>query len=365
VSRTLFRHLLGEYLKLLLGVLGVLTAIFLVGDFVDRAKSYTGPHWLADVAVLYGYKALLTVHQLAPAALLIAAGLLVTGLRKRGELTALRSLSFGPAALYVPVAVVALLIGLGLVAFGEAFVGHASRRVDEITLHRFKRWGDWRFYYKPKQWFRHDDRLFFLEEGDVQAGFRNVTVLRLSPDFRLLERLDAGRMDAVSGNRWKLSGVIDRTFDGPGKSTLRREDTEVRDLGITEPELNIRTGKPEQMRLAELRRQIRARSEVGLPVGQYRLALHDKFAYPLAGFPAALLAVALTLRRERSRELSSAMVQGLAITVLLWAVMVVAKTLVTSGRMDAGLASWLPAILMGGAALIPMFGASLPPKGAR
>lgn len=346
MTRTLFRYLAAEYLRLALGVLFVLVAIFLVGDFVDRAKSYTGPHWAQDVAVLYGYKALLTLQQLAPAALLLGAGMLVAGLRKRGELTALRALSFGPLSLYAPVAVVVALCALGLVAFNEVFVGHASRRVDEITLQRFHRWGDWRFYYQPKQWFRHDDRLFFLEHGNVESGFRNVTVLRLSPDFRLLERVDADRMESVEGSRWRLTHATRRTFPAKGQSELEALEDTVLDLGITEPELNIRTGKPEQMRIPELRRQIRARAEVGLPVAQYVLALHDKFAYPLAALPAALLALGLALRRERAVELSAAVVQGLGITVGLWGVMVVARTAALSGRVPPVEASWLPCTLL-------------------
>lgn len=353
--RTMFRYLLAEYLRLVLGVLFVLVAIFLVGDFVDRAKSYTGPHWAQDVAVLYGYKALLTLQQLAPAALLLGAAMLVSALRKRGELTALRALSFGPGTLYVPVALVTVVAAVGLIVFGEAFVGQASRRVDEITSQRFHRWGDWRFYYQPKQWFRHDDRLFYLERGDVRSGFENVTVLRLSPDFRLLERVDADRMEALEGARWRLEGVIDRTFPAPGRSQVQQWKHMVADLGITEPELNIRTGKPEQMRIPELRRQIRARSEVGLPIGQYVLALHDKFAYPLAAVPAALLAMGLALRREKSAELSAAVVQGLGITVALWAVMVVAKTAVLTGRVSAAEASWAPVFLLAlGALALPL-----------
>jgi len=346
VSRTLLRHLAAEYLRLVFGILFVLVAIFLVGDFVDRAKSYTGPHWAQDVSVLYSYKALLTIQQLAPAALLLGAGMLVVGLRKRGELTALRALSFGPWTLFAPVVAVTVLASLGLIAFNEVFVGHASRRVDEITLQRFHRWGDWRFYYQPKQWFRHDDRLFYLEHGNVQTGFKNVTVLRLSPDFRLLERVDADRMASVDGARWHLTQVVDRTFPAPGESQVSNLKDAVLDLGITEPELNIRTGKPEQMPIPELRRQIRARSEVGLPVAQYVLALHDKFAYPLAAIPAALLALGLALRRERSVELSAAVVQGLVITIGMWGVMVVARTLTLSGRIPPVRASWMPCLLL-------------------
>ena len=144
-----------------MGILAGLLTVFLVVDFVDRARAYTGEGWVWDVVELYGCKALVATQQLGPAALLLAAGTSVSALRKRGEVTAILALGFGPAALLPPG-------GGGGAAwrwhrgFDEFVVGHASRRVDEITTQRFNRWGDWRLFYTPKQWFRQSDRIFYL-----------------------------------------------------------------------------------------------------------------------------------------------------------------------------------------------------------
>jgi len=100
VRGLLFRHLCAMYLRLGSTIFfGVLT-VFLVADFVDRAKSYTGPNWIRDVLVLYGYKTVVAGHQLAPAALLLGAGALVAVLRSKGELTAIQALGFSPWTLY-------------------------------------------------------------------------------------------------------------------------------------------------------------------------------------------------------------------------------------------------------------------------
>ena len=95
----------------------------------------------------------------------------------------------------------ALVAALALGLLDEFVVGHASRRVDEITALRFHRWGDWRSFYERKQWFRHQDRILHLEGGDVESGFRGVTVLRLTPDFELAERVDAQAMEHAGGTR--------------------------------------------------------------------------------------------------------------------------------------------------------------------
>jgi len=342
----LLRHVLRRYLVLVGAVLAGLLVVFLVADFVDRARAYTGPNWVRDVLELYGWKGVVATHQLAPAALLLASATLVSLLRRRGELTAILALGFGRRALILPVGAVALGAALVLGLLDELVVGHASRRVDEITALRFHRWGDWRSYFERKQWFRHQDRILHLESGDVDSGFRGVTVLRLTPEFELAERVDALGMEHAGGTRWRLRGVTRRVFDRRGGLRLTELPEETVDLGIPASLLAIRPGRPEQMRVPVLRQQIRARREVGLPDRLYLLALGNRFAYPLAGVPAALVAVALALRPGRGGSLTGALVEGLAVTMGLWGLTVIARALVNAGRMAPFLAAALPILAL-------------------
>jgi len=342
----LLRHVLRRYLVLVGAVLAGLLVVFLVADFVDRARAYTGPNWVRDVAELYGWKALVAAHQLAPAALLLASATLVSLLRRRGELTAILALGFGRRVLFLPVAGVALVAAVALGLLDEFAVGHASRRVDEITALRFHRWGDWRSFYERKQWFRHEDRILHLESGDVESGFHGVTVLRLTPDFDLAERVDAQAMEHAGGTRWRLLAVTRRVFDRRGGLRLTELPEETVDLGITRVLLGIRPGRPEQMRVPVLRQQIRARREVGLSDRLFVLALGNRFTYPLAGVPAALLAVVLALRPGRGASLTGALVEGLAVTMGLWGLTVVARALVNAGRMAPLLAAALPLLAL-------------------
>ncbi|MFN7131560.1 MAG: LptF/LptG family permease, partial [Myxococcales bacterium] len=73
--RLLWRYLAAEYLKAFVATLVAVSAIYLVVDFVDRAKTYTGEGWQAAVAELYLHKFVTMGFQLAPAAMLMAAGI--------------------------------------------------------------------------------------------------------------------------------------------------------------------------------------------------------------------------------------------------------------------------------------------------
>jgi lipopolysaccharide export system permease protein len=342
VRKTLFFYVMRTYVRFALGIFAAVLTVFLVVDFVDRARAYTGEGWVWDVLRLYGNKALVATQQLGPAALLLAAGAAVSSLRKRGEVTALRALTFGPAALYVPIGLCALVACVGLIAFDERVVVTASRRVDEISTQRFNRWGDWRLYYTPKQWFRRGEHVFFLRAGSAEKGFQDVAILTLTPQFKLSRRLDAEGMYPLEGTRWRLTGVVERSFSADGRTSVRTLAEAEYELGVPARSFRIRPGRPEQMQVRELREQIAARTEVGLASRQYELALHNRFAYPLAGVPAALLAVGLALRQNRRGHLTAAIVEGLLISVAMWGLMVVSRTLVMTERMAPAVAAWLP-----------------------
>lgn len=343
---TLRRYVLRSYATFVAGILGIVLAIFLVTDFVDRAKAYTGPNVVADVAVLYGYKALVFTHQLGSAVLLLAAGACVSALRKRGEVTAIGALSFGPSALYLPIGMLAVAASGALVAFDEYVVTNAAAKVEQITVHRFHRWGDYRFYFKPKQWYRRGDRLFYLRQGTADQGFNDVTILTVTEDFQLARRLDAQSMLHTQGTVWRLEGLVDRTFTKDGGTRVHVSQNAELDLGAGPEGFRVRMGRPEQMRLSELAEQIRTRAEVGLPTRQFLLGFHNRFAYPFAGVPAALLAVGLALRPGRRGHLTTAMIEGLVVAVTLWGLMVVCRTLVLAERMPPVLAAWAPFIVL-------------------
>jgi lipopolysaccharide export system permease protein len=346
VRLTLFFYVMRTYARFAVGIFAAVLTVFLVVDFVDRARAYTGEGWVWDVLRLYGNKALVATQQLGPAALLLAAGATVSTLRKRGEVTALRALTYGPASLYLPIGLSALLACLGLVAFDEAVVVKASRRVDEITTQRFNRWGDWRLYYTPKQWFRRGEHVFFLRAGSAEEGFQDVSILTLTPYFKLTRRLDAESMHPMEGTRWRLTGVLERSFLPDGRTQVRTARELEYDLGVPARSFRIQPGRPEQMRVPELAEQIVARTELGLASRQFALSLHNRFAYPLAGFPAALLAVGLALRPNRRGHLTAAIVEGLLIAVAMWGLMVVCRTLVMTERLAPVVAAWLPSLVL-------------------
>lgn len=351
-SRTLMAYVLRLYALFFAGIFLVVMAVFLIADFGDRVQLFL-EHRLSDVLLLYWNKSLVAAHQLGPAAMMLAGGATVSTLRRRGELTALFALSNAPRTVYLPVVVSGLCGAAFWVAFDEWVVTSAGARVDEISVTRFDRWGDWSAYYGNKEWFRKGSTLFHVKSSDREESFEQSSILSLSPSFELVERWDARRMTWLGGTQWRLEEVEHRSFGSGGGFRLERSDAQVMDLGVELKYFRIRKGRPEQMRVRHLLEQIDARREVGLPVSRLRLALQSRFSYPLTGFAAAMLAVGLALRSNRKAHLTATLVEGIFITFALWGTMVAGKALVLGERVPPALAAWGPfgALLAAGLAL--------------
>ena len=117
-------------MRLFVATLGGVVLIYLVIDFADRAHTYSGRAWGRAAAELYANKAAVVAYQLAPAALIIAAALVVTLLSRRGELTALLALGVRPLRLASPIAALSYfvlgLMGLALGVTVEWVAVHKS-----------------------------------------------------------------------------------------------------------------------------------------------------------------------------------------------------------------------------------------------
>jgi lipopolysaccharide export system permease protein len=342
-------------LAALVGVVGIYLAV----DYVDNSGSYVNvPGWGPLVLELYANMAVVVVRQLAPAAMLLGAGIAVSGFRQTREYTALRAAGLGPWRLAGPVVATVLAFGLLLVIVHDAVGVRAAERVQELRAFTFDKGGDRRSLEAaraPKRWFRgHDGRRVYHLRGVLpEGGFQSVTVLELTPDFRLARRIDAAGM-RPDGAEWILEDVVDRTFLADG--SLQVEQAPSRRYRFDEPPDAFRVvpGNPTQMRWTKLVDQIAVRGRLGLPTAEFELERDNRLAYPLAGVPGALLAIALALRANRKGHISAALLESVGVSLVFWGVQGVSTALGLSGRVSPGLAAWAPDaifLLLGAAAV--------------
>jgi lipopolysaccharide export system permease protein len=342
----LFGYAVRRTLASVLGALAGVVAIYLAVDFVDNSAGFSGPGWFPAVLELYANKAAVVARQVAPAAMLLGAAVAVSGFRNTREWTAMRALGLGPWRLALPVLSVTFAAGMALVVLHDAVGVRAAERAEEIGALRFGRGGDQRRVLaarEPKRWFRGTDgrRIYHLRGHLPGGGFQNVTVLEVDDAFRLVRRIDAGRMRPAE-EEWLLEQVEDRTFAADGAMTLARADA--RRYRFDEPPeaFSVVAGRPSQMRWETLVQQIDLRKRLGLPTLDFELERENRVAYPFAAVPGALLALALALRRNRKGHVSAALLEAVGVSLLFWAAQGVSWALALSGRVPPFVAAWAP-----------------------
>ena len=346
MGNLLFRYVAFRYLHLLVLIWLGLVVIFLVVDFGDQLKMYLARP-IEDVLLMYWNKFLLCLSQMCPVAMLLAGGSSITVLAHRSEVKAMLALGASPWVLYAPVGLCALGVGIGLVVFDEKVATQAGRKVDELQVHRFKRYGKLGVYFIPKQWFHIEDTMFYMSSQE-KGVFQNVSVFRLSPSFQMLERIDAETMRHEEGEVWQLTEVRFRRFLEDGHIETQAEPVAfLRFPKSSADSFRIFSGRPEWMDLQTLWTQRQLRAQVGLSTPALSLALHNRFATPLLGVLGALLTVVLTQRPGRRGQLTLALTEGIFVSVLLWGSLVVGRTLVMGERITPALAAWAPVVFLG------------------
>ncbi len=350
---TLFLHLARRALAAFLGALVAVVVLFVAVEFAEGASQFQGEGALRDALRVYGFRAAAVAWQVAPAAMLLAASLVATGLRRTREYDAMRALGLGPWRVAVPVLGVAGLVAAGMVLFDDAFAAGAAARADEIKAGRGRGTNAWSRWQEHKTWFRGRDgrRIYELRAAGPAGSFERVTVLELSPDFRIARRIDAARMLPGSDGTWLLEEVEERTFLPGGAMTL--EAAASRSYRFDEDPMSfaVLPGWPAQMRREVLAEQVAVRSRLGLPTAEYELEWHRKLAYPFAAVPASLLALGLALRRGRKGFVTASLVEAVAVSLGFYGIQGLAWSMARSGQVPAPAAAWLTDVLFAAAGL--------------
>ncbi len=345
---TLFLHVARRALLAFVVSLGAVVALFLVVDFAENASVFTGPGWLAAVVALYVNRTAVVASQTAPAAMLFAAAVTASDLRRTREYTALRALGLGPWRVALPVVAVAALVAAGAGWLRDAVVVEASARADEIMATRFHR-ASATAAHERQRWFRGrgGHRIYHLRAGTEEATFERVTILEVSEAFRLSRRIDAARMRPGAGTgEWILDDVSERSFHADGSVVLAVWPNRTYLFEEDPGAFAVRPGRPAQMRRGVLREQITLRQRLGLPARDFTLEWHNRLSYPLATIPAALLALAIALRRERKGHVTASLVESVAVSLGFWALQAICWSLAVSGRLSPVIAAWSPDLLL-------------------
>lgn len=342
----LTRYLAMSYVRTAIATLVGVVSVVLVVDFADRAYSFRGAGWVTNVIRLYANLSIDLAYQVAPSALLLAAGITASALRQQGELTAFHALGNPPRRIYAAILATCALGCAALVTLNDWVVVDASRKADEIKAASFRRPADFSTYFGQQHWFRSGDRIYNLRGSDGDA-FTRVSLFEVTPSFALQKRIDAERMEPQPDGGWLLRDATVSNFDGGARTGVER----LPELSLRLPEsasdFRLKVGYPNQMSLIALVDQIGVREKMGLPTAEYTHELHNRIAYPFAAVPGAFLALLLALRKNRKGHLATALAEGILVSLCMFTLLTIFRAVGHGGSLPPALAAWMPVLLLG------------------
>lgn len=340
LERYVARLTAGMFIALTLGVV----ALFLVIDFGDWLRIYAGKP-AADVALLYWYRSHVAMVQFAPAALVLAAGLAVTVVRRRGEWTALRALGASPATVVRPILVVACAAAVGLVGFQEFVVSSSGPKIDRLMVERFDRWGDFLSVYSPRRWFKVGDALLNVRGEANPERLEDVRLFRLGAGADLVNWIEAGRLTFVRDGLWRADEATELHFAGAEARAGRKGSFELA-LPLRPEVTQLAVGRPEWLPLSVLQPQVALMAAMQLPTEPTRFAIHHRWAAPVAAVLAALIACLVGLRGQRSASVARTLLEGAGLYGGLFLVGMISRSLAINGRLAPPLAAWLAPLVL-------------------
>jgi LPS export ABC transporter permease LptF/LPS export ABC transporter permease LptG len=344
------RYLMRQYL-LLIGVgLLVGAAFSVIVDLVQSLDRFlrAKPPWMY-ITQHFLYLVPRELYKGLPLIMLVATVFLFVSLTRQRELDALKAAGMSLYRACVPILLIAFLMSVGALVFQETALPLIATKAEEVDRVKIRGFPPRHLQQQGQMWYRSSDRRF-LKIGlldPVARSLDGLIVLDLTPDFRLIDRLDVRRAQWVSGG-WEMWGGIARQI-GPSQQVQSRSfDHRVMELPEHIDDF-IRVQKlPDAMSFLELRAYVAKLRDGGHQVETYLVQLYSKLAFPLVHLIMALVAIPFALAAPRSGGRAVGIGVAIGVAVAYWLVHSVALAFARADLLPPALAAWSANIIFTG-----------------
>jgi lipopolysaccharide export system permease protein len=344
------RYLVGQYLTFLGTGTLVAAVLVLVVDLIQYLDRFlrAKPPLIYIVQHLF-YRLPGSLYEGLPIIVLVSTVFLFLTLTQQRELDALKAAGISLYRASLPVLLVAFGISLGAGLLQETVLPGINAKAEEIERVKIRGNQPRHLQRQTRIWYRSSDTRYLRMEllDPIERSLEGLLVLDISPDFRLTDRLDAGRA-RWTGEAWMLSEGVYRQI-GPGNHVAVDAFTE-RLVSMPE-QINdlIQVQKaPETMSFLELRGYITRLSETGHQVSKYLVQLDSKLSFPLIHVIMALVAIPFALASPRSGGRSMGIAVAILISVGYWVVNSVAIAFAKAELLPPMLGAWTANIIFAG-----------------
>lgn len=348
--RILDRYLARTFLKLFACSLVVFLALYVIVDLFDRLSRFLDARGLV-VIQYYFYRLPWIGFQVMPVAVLLAALLSLGNLARHNELLAMKMGQLSSLRIVAPLLILSLLTSLTALILGESIIPRMNERALNLYRVKVKKVSAFQRTRENDIWYRAKGNRFLnislmeLASGTVQ-GF---TLFELSPDFRLIRRIDAREARWLDGQWWLKDGFVSLTRpDG----TYQAEPFMNLAIDLEEKPADLAqvVRESEEMNSAELREYIGRLVKSGVNSIRYQVDLAAKGSTAFVSLVMALIGIAFALRTGKGGVMAW-MGACVLVGVCYWILLVLSIALGRGGVLPPLIAAWLPNALFTAAGL--------------
>jgi lipopolysaccharide export system permease protein len=214
------RYLLREVIKVFCLAFVAFFSIFQLIDFFDKIDNFMerSVSW-GIIAAYFIYQIPFVTQHMLPVAILLSGVITLSQMSRNRELVALKSSGLSLIKLSYPLILLSCCFGLFLFIMNETILPHLEEKKNRIWEVEVQGKPLQTFFRNEKVWYRGKDIIYHIDFYEPEgATMRGITTYRFSPEFELVERLDARKAEWING-RWvfKVGIVQTREPDGTFK----------------------------------------------------------------------------------------------------------------------------------------------------
>ncbi|HWN14837.1 MAG TPA: LPS export ABC transporter permease LptG [Candidatus Dormibacteraeota bacterium] len=344
------RYLIRQYL-IYLGIGTVIGAVLIgVVDLLqtlDRFLRVKPP--FTTILEHFVYRLPGELYKGLPMIVLIATVFLFLSLTRQRELDAFKAAGISLYRASLPILLVAGAISVLAVAFQEIVLPDINAKSEEVDRVKIRGQLPRHLQRQTQIWYRSSDTRFFRMALLDPAGksMEGLTVLDISRDFRMEERLDA-RAAQWSAEGWQLTDGVFRRVGPQNRVTSEMFDSRLLAMPEHIDDFIQLQNAPDTMSFLELRAYVARLRDGGHRVTRYLVQLYSKLSFPLVHVIMALVAIPFALVSPRSGGRAMGIGVAIVIAVGYWVVHSIALAFAQADLLPAALAAWTANIVFAG-----------------
>lgn len=350
----LFLYVFRDYMKYVIGSIVLCTFLFVMFDFIHKTTKYFERYKPSTKYIVqyYFYQIPNLLTQALPIASLLASVICMVLLSRTNEITAMRACGMGPLRIGMPVAIGGLVLSLFSFVVGEFVLPRTSERMHyvEDVLIKGETGGS---SVIGSSWIRDHSRLVNFREYDpISMSLNHVRIIQTGINFRAKENLEAESATYdPKEDQWQLNNVKILYFRPNGTlAHTEQRKFQVQPLPIEPKKLQRDRRAPNERSLRELYDLVTRGEKTGANISNYKVDMHQKFAFHFAAFIISLVGLKFGFRSERSSEHTLGILIGLALGIGYFFIMNAGNALARQDAIHPLLGAWMANIIVFSAA---------------